>query len=263
VILYCGLVLLARATDGRVGILCVVGDSMEEVPWGSHVLILPLRAREGDLVCARLFGVDDPEVSEDLSSSLVIKRLGRGFLVSSVGIKFHKFELRGRIAAVIPFQRIFPWASKGAANKPFWTPREGDYRRAMEREMEKKEREKEVLVNQGMLIDLPLPKSLTDLDRETGERLAGSALQVEWEERRSVRRVVVEVRDVAGGEIENMGKDRIDLFLKTTGKWRSYTGFKSGSSEVVLPSPEEVSGIRIVPKVSVVYIDEVMVFVQL
>lgn len=117
VALYAALMVLG----GRIGagILPVVGNSMgQDVPWGSHVLVLPLSVRDGDLAVARVGGYKNADNTDDREPAVVVKTYDHRRLVSTADATIYgvgEYELLGRVVAVLPVQRVFRWLDKGAA----------------------------------------------------------------------------------------------------------------------------------------------------
>lgn len=262
VILYCSLILIARVTDGRIGIMPVIGDSMDEVPWGSHVIVIPIEPNSGDLVSARMFGVDHPEVVEDTWSSLVIKRLEGNALVSSVGIKFHNFEVRGKVVCIVPAQKVFFWTNRMACNKVERKPLspEEQARKRNEIAREKKQKvteEKDRLMKKGLILGIPLPAKVSDLDPET-KIPCTKEWKVEWDVT-TVSCFKIEIVDQAGGETEYQGMSRADVYIKKT-QWVRVCSIGPDTSLIVFNAPVMIRGIRIVPRVPIIYINELMFF---
>ena len=109
---------LGWLTNGRAGLVGVVGNSMSSVmPDGSSVITLPLPPREGDYVVALAGTPDDQSgmTRDDGSRSLVVKKYHNGRLVSTDDANvYSQFEYRGRVVARIPTQKILFWRDKGA-----------------------------------------------------------------------------------------------------------------------------------------------------
>ena len=100
---------LARVTDQRFGMVVVSGYSLHDIiPYGSSVVVLPLPAREGQVVSAWApEGIDNPETDEDRRPTPVLKVLRRGLLVSTnFDQTISKYEIRGVVVAVLP---PLPW----------------------------------------------------------------------------------------------------------------------------------------------------------
>jgi hypothetical protein len=96
---------------GRWGFSGVKGGSMDPtLPQGSVVVVLPLPAREGDVVVA--YGsLQNPDDADDSSEGLMIKRLRGKILVSDSpsGCQSTSFQVRGRVVSPpIPIQRLLP-----------------------------------------------------------------------------------------------------------------------------------------------------------
>lgn len=110
VILFFGFLLTGMRT-GRIGFCPVKGNSMQSVfPWGTWVVVLPLRSHDGDYVVARVTGVERPQEVEDIRPGIVVKKLEGNRLVSSDvgGESFRSFEVLGVVVGQIPMQKIWP-----------------------------------------------------------------------------------------------------------------------------------------------------------
>ncbi len=117
--LYACLMFLGMHT-GAAGILPVTGNSMgTEVPWGSHVFILPGGVvRSGDLVIARVGGYKSADDPADSRPATVVKKYDHGRLISTSDATTYgvgEYALLGRVGVVIPVQCVFRWLDKGAA----------------------------------------------------------------------------------------------------------------------------------------------------
>jgi len=108
---------LGWLTDGRVGLVCVTGNSMSSVmPQGSFVITLPLFPSEGDYVVASASAPNDQSdtTRQDNSRSLVVKEFISGRLVSTDDANVYShYECRGLVVARIPIQKILFWRDKG------------------------------------------------------------------------------------------------------------------------------------------------------
>lgn len=118
-IMYSLLLVAAWATAGRFGIVNVEGNSMADVlPWGSQILVVPSKPRDGDFVVAWVDGCDNPETIQDSIPGLVVKRLRGGKLLSTnINSTYSRFEIRGRIVSCIPVQKIAWWLDRGNQNE--------------------------------------------------------------------------------------------------------------------------------------------------
>jgi len=111
---------LGWISGGRAGYSPVKGNSMSSVfPWGSIVIIFPTwltKPEEGDYVVAWVDRIKNPECAEDIRPSLVVKKLGRGKLVSTDSDEeiYPANDIRGKVVACIQIQKVFKWLDKGA-----------------------------------------------------------------------------------------------------------------------------------------------------
>ncbi len=117
------ILLLVGMYTGRIGYTLVEGNSMSRVfPWGSLIVILPLRPQEGDYVVARTWGgMDTASEKADIEPSFVVKRLVKGRLIStdSPDTYSHDFQIRGVVVCCLPIQKVIRCLDKGA-QKPIF-----------------------------------------------------------------------------------------------------------------------------------------------
>lgn len=105
-------------TGGRLGIIAIEGNSLAAIPYGSRVLVLPCGIHPGDTVTA--WGVlDGGECDTDRRPTLMVKVFDGQRLVSTgTGATSSDFDLRGKVVAVLPVQKLLPCLGRMSCMTP-------------------------------------------------------------------------------------------------------------------------------------------------
>jgi hypothetical protein len=112
------LFLSARLTGGSLGLEISRGNSLSErIPEGSTVLTLPLRQEPYTYVTAMTQLPDDARdtTDADRQRKLSVKWYNGSRLISTDSSEcYSRYEYRGRVVAVLPTHKWFPWLDTGA-----------------------------------------------------------------------------------------------------------------------------------------------------
>lgn len=114
------ILLVVGMRTGQIGYTFVQGNSMCSVfPWGSLIVILPLRVRNGDYVVAWTWdGMDDAKEIADKRAGFVVKQLRENILVSTDCADRYScdFKVRSKVIGWLPTQKVLWWMNKGVQN---------------------------------------------------------------------------------------------------------------------------------------------------